>query len=699
MIRTALLATVGCCAALATTQDRLASWPVAKKQQQDSREQNGLIKLGLCESKWVDPTHFAYKKGNEWYLITLPAGKETKLDKEPESTAGTAGSNPNARRRRPGRGGQFGESLSADGKVKATYRDGNVWIQTEGQEPQAVTTDGDLSKRIKYGTASWVYGEELEQSEALGVRPDGKKVWYYRFDETKVIDNRVVFGQNTPQPVFEPQAYPKPGHDNPQVDLFVYDVAAKRSVPVQVRAGVFDLGVGHYIYDIQWSPDRSELFYRRTDRRQKVMEFCAANPDTGVSRVIVREEWPQSFVENKLRVWFCDEFETAGAYGGKMVWESSRTGFINLYMVDMRTGATSVVTKNPFDVRRVVKLDLPAGKVYYMGRGGTNPYNDQLFVATLDGKSNRMVTDPKFNHSVTVSSDGKYAVDIAQTCQDPPSTRLIEMSGKVVKTLAESDVSAFLAAGYSLPERVVFTSRDGKTTIHGALRKPRHFDASLKYPLLVGVYGGPLDPHESGFNETFRAYDADCGYGVVTASFDNRGTGGRGKAFSDPMYGHMGVVEMDDQAAGTKAVVDKGFIDPQKVGISGTSYGGYSSIMCLLRHPEVFKAAVACSAVTDWHNYDTIYTERYMGLADENKAGYDAGSAMTYANKLQGALMVYYGTADENVHPCNTLQLLQRFQRLGKWVEVQVGTDAGHSAVDPRREMEFFFERLNIPRG
>lgn len=697
---TAALAFLCCAPSLIHAQDRIKTWPVYQRAQKDASDFQGLIKSSSVQTRWIDATHLAYRKGEDWMVVELPSGKETKADKEPQAASGQTRRNPNAGRRNPGRGGQFSEAFSEDGKTKAVYKDANVFVSKDGGDLKAVTTDGDLAKRVKYGTGSWVYGEELGQTEAMGLNNDGRYLWYYRFDENKVIDNYVVFRQNTPHPVFEPQAYPKPGDDNPTVDLFVCDTTTMKSVPVKVRPGIFDLGIGHYVYDIRWSPLSNELLFRRTDRRQKVMEYCAANPATGDVRVIVHEEWPQSYVENSLAVWFLDTMdgiEKRPDLKGKMLWESQRgNGYINLYLVDFATGKTTPVTQNAFDSTRVVRVDLAAGRVYYMAHSEQNAYLDQLFSVGFDGKANARATDPKFDHSVTLSPDGKWAVDTYQTSQDPPAVRLIDMKGRVVKELAKTDLSAFLAAGYSLPERVTYTSPDGKTQICGVLHKPRNFDPTKKYPLIIDVYGGPGSAYGGGFNENFRAYDGDTGYGVLKASFDNRGTGGRGKAFSDPLYTKMGIAEIDDQAEGAKAVIAKGFVDTDKVGITGTSYGGYASVMCLLRHPEVYKAAVACSSVTWWQNYDTIYTERYMGLLDENKEAYAAGSAMTYADKLSGWLLLYYGTSDENVHPANSLQLIQKLQRAGKSFEVQVGTDQGHTGLNDGRTYEFFFDRLGI---
>jgi dipeptidyl-peptidase-4 len=183
-------------------------------------------------------------------------------------------------------------------------------------------------------------------------------------------------------------------------------------------------------------------------------------------------------------------------------------------------------------------------------------------------------------------------------------------------------------------------------------------------------------------------------YGFLVASLDSRSAAGRGKRFLDAIYMKLGVVEMDDQAAGVKSLWSRAYVDKNRVGIFGTSYGGYSSALCLLRHPDVFAAASASSAVTAWYHYDSIYTERYMWIPQENKEGYEAGSAMNFADKLKGRLMIYYGTADNNVHPNNSMQLITALQKAGKSFEVQVGPDAGHSGINNQRMMEFFIENL-----
>ena len=222
---------------------------------------------------------------------------------------------------------------------------------------------------------------------------------------------------------------------------------------------------------------------------------------------------------------------------------------------------------------------------------------------------------------------------------------------------------------------------------------PSNFDPSKKYPALLSVYGGPASGGSTA-RETFVTPSPLTEYGFLVLNLDSRAAPGMGKRTLDSLYMKLGQTEMDDMAAGVKALWSRPYFDKARVGVYGTSYGGYSSAMLLLRYPDVFAAAAASSPVTSWEHYDSIYTERYMWIPQENKEGYAAGSAMTYAKDLQGRLLIYYGTADNNVHPSNSMQLIRALQQAGKSVDVQVGPDLGHSGVNQQRMMEFFIENL-----
>ncbi len=261
----------------------------------------------------------------------------------------------------------------------------------------------------------------------------------------------------------------------------------------------------------------------------------------------------------------------------------------------------------------------------------------------------------------------------------------------MVAELAKSDLARFMKLGLRKVEFFTYKAADGKTDLWGSITFPSNFDPAKKYPALASVYGGP----GSGvLNETFAAPNATAEYGFLMLQLSSRSAPGRGKRMLDEVYMKLGQVEMDDMAAGVRALWTRPYFDRARVGIYGTSYGGYSAALSILKHADVWTAASASSAVTSWYHYDSIYTERYMWIPQENKDGYEAGNAMNFAKNLKGRLLIYYGTADNNVHPNNSMQLIRSLQQARKSFEVQVGPDAGHSGVDNQRMMEFFLENL-----
>ncbi|MFN0122073.1 MAG: DPP IV N-terminal domain-containing protein [Blastocatellia bacterium] len=669
----------------AAAQDRLRTMPGYEQYQRVSREIATAVKPGTLAAVWKDEgkaLEFS-RDGKLWrYEVATRQLSEAPAASGPNAGAGGRGP-------RPERGRQFDFALSPDGRMKATYRHRNLYLsEANGTGEIALTSDANDKNRLKYGTASWVYGEELSQNSAMWWSPDGKKLAYYRFDESPSPDYFLQLDQTKLQSVMDIEAYPKAGVNNPIVDLYVYDVATRKTVQVDVRDGKpFDNAVvGHYVYRIQWSPDGTELLLHRANRRQNILEFAAANPETGKCRVILREEWPPSWTENNPEMKFL-------ADGKRFVWNSDRNGWKNYYLHDLGGKLLATLTSHQADAGSIVRIDEAAGMFYYMARTGDNHMKLQLHRVALDGRGDRRLTDPALHHTVNLAPDGKHFLDIAQTHDTPPVTRLIDAAGKVIETLATSDATKFDQIGLKKVELFTYKAGDGVTDLHGLLHFPSNFDPNKKYPLLVSVYAGP---ETNGARETFTPPSPLTEYGFLVATLDSRSAAGRGKKVLDSIYLKLGVTEIDDQAAGVRALWPRPYLNKERVGIFGTSYGGYASAMALLRYPDVFQAACASSAVTAWDHYDTIYTERYMWIPQENRAGYDNGSAMKYADKLKGRLMIYYGTADNNVHPNNSMQLIQALQRAGKSFEVQVGPDRGHSGIGSERMMEFFIENLRM---
>jgi dipeptidyl-peptidase-4 len=665
------------------SQSRLPDMPGHDRYVAMAPQMREAFVSGALRVEWADDgTSFEYERDGRRYRFELAAGRPVDM--------GASEGGDRAGRRfggGPARGRQFEEAESPDGTMRAFYRDRNLWIsEADGSGERALTHDGSAEERIKYGTASWVYGEELGQRTAMWWSPDGTKLAYYRFDEGGVQDYYLQMDQTEIQSTLDIEAYPKAGTTNPAVEVYVYDLASGETTRIDVRDGqpLTDDVVGHYVYAVEWSPDGSELTFNRTNRRQNVMEFTACSPETGACRGVVREEWPTGWVENHPpRRYLAD--------GQRFLWISERTGFANLYLYDLGGHLLATLTEHPFEVANVLEVDEEAGVVWYMARSGDNHMKLQLHRVGLDGSGDERLTDPAFNHTVQMAPDLEHFVDVAQTHDQAPISRLMNADGEVVAELAASDLSRFETLGLEPVEMFTFVAADGQTELYGMLHKPSDFDPSRRYPVLVSVYAGPAT---NGARETFTPPNALTEYGFLYVTLDARSAGGRGKRFLDAIYEKLGVVEVDDLAAGVRALRERPYVDGGRVGIFGTSYGGYASAMAILRYPDLFQAASASSPVTDWRHYDTIYTERYMWTPQGNTGGYDAGSCMTYVDNLTGRLLLYYGTADNNVHPSNMMQLIAALQQAGKSFEVQVGPDRGHSSIDRDRMMEFFIESL-----
>jgi dipeptidyl-peptidase 4 len=673
----------------AFAQDRLKTMPGGARYERVTRGMTNLFVSGALSVTWTnDGKAFDYSRDNKRWRYDIAGREATELPARTNSslsrTNRRSGDTP-----RPERGRQYISVRSPDGKFTALFRDQNVWLRADKETNRTqITTEGSVEKRIKLGSATWVYGEELYQSTAMWWSSNSQKLAFYRFDESPVPNFYLQMDQTKLISTADVEAYAKAGSNNPIADLYIYDLETKKTTHVDVRSGkpFNNEALGHYVYDVSWSRD-GELLFHRTNRRQNIMELCAADADSGAVRVVVREEWLASWTENLPTMQFLKD-------GKRFIWSSERNGWRNFYLYDLSGKLIAPLTQHSaFEAANIVRVDEDRGLLYYTARDGDNPMKLQLHRVGLDGRNDVRLTDPAYHHTVDVSPNGSHFIDVIQTHDTPPVTRLMNSNGTLVAELARSDMTRFKKFGLKPVELLKFKAADGETDLYGLLHFSSDFRPYKKQPLLVSVYAGPATV---GASEVFTLPNRLTEYGFLLASFDSRSANGRGKKFLDSIYMKLGQPEIDDQAAGVKELFKRRYVDRKRVGIYGTSYGGTASALCLLRYPEVFRAASSSAAVTDFRNYDTIYTERYMWLPQENKEGYDAGSLMKHAKNLKGSLMIYYGTADNNVHPNNAMQFIQSLQRAGKSFEVQVGPDQGHSGINRERMMEFFIERMNV---
>jgi dipeptidyl-peptidase-4 len=687
----AIAGAIGFLVSPALGQSRIASMPGYDNWAAMAPQIPRSVKLGAINADWAeDSQSFEYSADGKRLRFDLSAMTIAEIPpKPPSETAPAAGpaSPPSSTGPVLARGrGKEADVLSPDGQMRAFSRDYNVWIvPAAGGAEKQISADGSAAGRIRNGVGSYVYLEEFSVSSPVWWSPDGRKLAWMRYDETQVEDYFLPLDQTRTLSRVLTQAYPHPGAHNPVADLMVHDLDTGATARMDVREGrpFTDDVVGHYIWAAQWTKDSSEILVRRADRLQKVYDLAACSPATGACRTIVRESRPDAWASGAAPRFLDD--------GKRFIWISERNDFRNLYLYDLSGKQLARLTGHKFDIAEIAKIDEKAGFVWYTARSGDNHMKIQLHRVKLNGSGDRRLTDPAFTHRIDISPDGKYFVDVAQTHDQPPVSRLLDANGRIVAEIARSDMTEFERLGLKRAELFTFTSADGKTPLHALLQFPSNFDPSKKYPVLVSVYGGP---GSNGASESFSAASPLAEYGFLILRMDARTAGGKGRKVLDTVYKQLGVAEMDDFAAGIRALRSRPYIDASRVGIYGTSYGGTVAATVLLRHPDVVQAAVSNSPVTDYRLYDTAYSERYLGLPGPDKDAYDRAAVLTYAGQLQGDLLIYYGTSDDNVHPKNALQFIKALQTAGKSFDVQVGPDRGHTGVDQTRMMEFFIERL-----
>lgn len=720
MIRAQVAMALGAMAVALATSHHAAAWdrfedlPRADRVRQ-AQSNGGRFFRNRNEVRFApDGSAVAWRSADGWTRLALPPEGEPEVLAEPPewpawSAAPSSFPSVPASPPPPGRGLQALSATAPDGRRVAHCRDGNVVITGGAEGDVQVTTEGSPAVRgVRFGNASWVYGEELDQSTAMWWSPDGRYLAYYHFDDSAVREVPMLTRLTTVRPSIELLPYPKPGEPNPIARLEIFDTQTKQRATVEVGDDR-----EQYVYDIRWSPDSSSLLFNRTNRHQNHLEVMVADPASGATRTLITER-QETWQENHPPTRFL-------ADGRRFIWESERSGFRQFELWDLEKGLIGPLTSGDFPVQSIVRLDEEAGLLWYTAFGSETLINPQLFVVALDGRGQRRLT-PKDRHygSFTIARDGKWFTAVEQFVDQAPELQLFQVDDGSRAGAATTDASAggprahavvqptvlqprdpaaWSSRGVVAPEFFTCMAADGVTPLYGVLHKPSDFDASRKYPLLIDVYGGP---GVQTVNTRAASPDPRTEFGLLVARVDNRGTPGRGKAFDGATYLRLGGPDIDDQAAAAKCLAQRPYVDGARIGITGHSYGGYATIMALLRHPEVFRVGVAGAGVTDWRQYDTIYTERYMRTPQENAEGYDAGSAVELASQLQGKLLLIHGMVDDNVHATNLFELADALQEADRPFEMMLFPKADHGVRGAAAEgvkWSFLLEHLGLLEG
>lgn len=628
-----------------------------------------------------DGAYLYYTCGNQRFRFDLERKERTSLYREYQ---GVVSANITLERRRddPPRGRQHMTEPSPDGNWTAVCRDWNVVIQNNHTKDEIqVTTEGN--RKFRYGAASWVYSEELGQINGMWWAPDSDHLAFYQFDERPVKDFYLLGDLTRINTALLIEGYPKAGQPNPVATLLIYHLESKTITPV-------DCGdqTEQYIYHVRFRPDGRELLFNRLNRRQNRLQVMAADVHTGQSRAVLTETQKTFQKDLPLMRFLAD--------GQRFIWETEKTGWPRYELRRLDGSFICNLTPGRYVVSGIQYLDEAGGWLFYSAYSDQNPLNLQLHKVRLDGTDQKRLTNLPFNHSnLYISPDKKWFVIQYEAVDSPPATLLYDIEGNYVAALAQSaDRPAETGSEPVLPELFSYKADDGITDIYGILYKPSNFDPRKKYPLVLDIYGGPGSQR---VRNQYQTHNPNTEYGFIIAHIDNRGTPNRGKAFETATYLRLGTVDVKDLADGVKFLRQRPYIDGSRVGIVGHSYGGYLALMALLKYPDLFHAAVDRAGPTNWSNYDTIWTERYMRTPQENPEGYRLGSCLNFVSQLKGKLLIMHGLVDDNVHPNNAFQLIDALDQAGKKYESRFFPGSGHGFDGRDTQWEFFYRHLILP--
>jgi len=538
--------------------------------------------------------------------------------------------------------------LSPDG-ARVAFRRGHDLYTLEIASKQVARLTDDGSATLLNGELDWVYPEELELSTAYWWAPDSKRLAYMQFDIAREFTYpQVALGGL--RAVAEPERYPQAGTANADVRVGV--VPAAGGVTRWMELGDTR---SNQIARVHWTPDSTRLVIERMNRVQNQLDLLLADAGAGTARSILSEADPYWINHNDL-FRFLDD--------GQFLWGSERDGFCHLYLYSLDGKQRKRLTEGNWEVTEVAGVDEARQKIYYVSTEGS-PLERHLYSIKLNGRDRARVSQGAGTHRISMGPTAEYYLDDFSSDTQPPRSTVRSIGGDEWAVFREADRN--LSENYALlpSEVVTFKAHDG-TELYGRIIKPANFHTGEKYPAVVMVYGGP------GVQTVVNAWEgADwaqvlAARGFVIWRLDNRGSSGRGHAFETPLYRRLGKAELSDQLDGVRYLVAQGFVDPARVGIYGWSYGGFMTLYSLLNAPDVFRAGIAGAPVTNFRNYDTIYTERYLGLPSENAEGYRASSPVEYAAKLKAKLLMLHNFEDDNVLFQNTLQMADALEQAGK---------------------------------
>jgi dipeptidyl-peptidase 4 len=567
---------------------------------------------------------------------------------------------------------EVGEGFSPDGRMISFVRENNLYVEDLGMQrrERALTRDG--SAKILNGRLDWVYQEELYGRGNFGAywwSPDSTTIAFLRIDESPVPEFTVVDHIPYDQKL-EVTAYPKAGDPNPLVKLGVVNAAGG-----DIRwVDTFKYQPEDFLISrVTWSPDGKKVVYQAQNREQTFLDVNFADAKDGKSSNIIHETSKAWVGINEQPIWLKD---------GSFIWASERDGWEHLYHYSADGKLLRQITNGKWEVRSIEGADEENGYIYFTATERSHIAADAYRIK-FDGSGLTRLTQTQGSHRIDLSPSNNYFIDVWSDVNTPSQVRLYDASGKLVRVIAENKVDALKQYKLGTTELMQVKTRDG-FVMEAMMIKPPDFDRRKKYPVMSFTYSGPHAPQvKNGWgSQTYMFHQLLAQKGYIIWVCDNRTASGKGMEATWPVYKNFGELELRDLEDGVTWLKSQPYVDGSRIGIWGWSYGGFMTSYALT-HSQSFKMGIAGGTVADWRDYDSIYTERYMGTPQNNPEGYKKSAPVNAAKNLHGKLLLIHGAIDDNVHMQNTIQFIYELQKAGKQFELMLYPKSRHGVTDP----------------
>ena len=576
-------------------------------------------------------------------------------------------------------------TFSPDGTKIAFAKENNLFVyDIASKVTTQITFDGKKNAIIN-GITDWVYEEEFAFVRAFDWSNDSKKLSFIRFDESQVPEFSMTIFDKELYPKIETFKYPKAGEKNSEVSLHIFDLNS--NVTQKIDLGNYN---DFYIPRMKWTNDASILSVQVLNRHQDNLDLLFVDGTTGIAKIILNEK-DKAYISINNNLTFLKD--------NSFIWTSEKDGFNHIYVYDNTGKLINQVTKGIWEVTDYYGFDEQTQNVFYQSVENGS-INRDIYRININGKNKVRLSQKTGTSSATVSPNFQFYINSFSSASQPPIFTLNESkSGKQIQEIVNNDALSEKLKAYNLPKKDFFVLKTEKgNNLNTWIIKPKDFDAAKKYPVFMYQYSGPgsqkVDNDWNNSDDYWFMMLTQQGY--IVACVDGRGTGYKGAEFKKMTQKELGKFEVEDQIDAAKVIGNYPFVDNTRIGIFGWSYGGFMASNCILKGNDIFKMAIAVAPVTNWRFYNSIYTERFLQTPQENASGYDENSPINFVDKLKGNFLLIHGSADDNVHLQNSMQMMEALIQANKQFDSQIYPDKNHGIYGGKSRIQLYNKMTNF---